>query len=193
MPTASGGQPIAFVYQAPHDPMWFYRFPNGTSPDDLNCGFFTDEAAAAAAARLRVPDCEVVFATPVDAVAVRDPDAERIRLIQDHLALLTKTHEERRRHRATVADMARTLRDLLAWSATMGGWDAPCWMRARRALRHATERCDPDSADRPPSTRELLDDIAFADQGWTDHTKHSLLIDFLDAATASDPVIADRL
>ena len=35
-------------------------------------------------------------------------------------------------------DLAAALRDLLAWCDLMGGWDAPCWAQARRALDHGT-------------------------------------------------------
>lgn len=29
------------------------------------------------------------------------------------------------------------LHDLLAWAEQMGGWDAPCWQKARKAVRNA--------------------------------------------------------
>jgi len=39
--------------------------------------------------------------------------------------------------------MAQALRDLLAWAAMMGGWDAPCWDQAQRVLDRDTSRRHP--------------------------------------------------
>jgi hypothetical protein len=39
---------------------------------------------------------------------------------------------------AHAPDLAQGLHDLMTWAGWMGGWDAPCWERARRALAQAT-------------------------------------------------------
>lgn len=89
-------------------------------------------------------------------------------------------------------DLAAAVNDLLAWAEGMGGWDAPCWERARAVLRHATLADDP-SRPEPMVTATTLLDAEGVDQGWNADTKLSLVLDFLDAELQHDPVLAGRL
>ena len=44
--------------------------------------------------------------------------------------------------------LAQAAQDVLEWAAQMGGWEAPCWERLRRAVREAaTQGESPDSAE----------------------------------------------
>ncbi len=40
------------------------------------------------------------------------------------------------------SDQMIILRDLVGWADYMGGWEAPVWRRARRAIRHVDEAAD---------------------------------------------------
>ena len=90
-------------------------------------------------------------------------------------------------------DMAQALRDLLSWNTFCGQWDAPCWQRASNVLRHAAGCTDPEPPDRKQAARALLEQTVPASESWNDHTTLSILLDFLDAAVATDPDLRERL
>ena len=102
------------------------------------------------------------------------------------------TQEQRARLTEHAPDLARALNDLLAWAAIMGGWQATCWERARCVLGQATGSSEPHAPEPIHSAAEMIEE-AGQDEGWNDHTKLSLLLDFLDAEAARNPVIASRL
>lgn len=89
-------------------------------------------------------------------------------------------------------DLAAALRDLLGWEVLSGGWDAPCWKRAEAVLEHATGIRSPHPVVPVRRASDMLADVV-PDQGWTEDTQLAVLLDFLDAATARDPVLATRL
>ena len=102
------------------------------------------------------------------------------------------TQEQRARLIEHAPDLAEALNDLLAWAGIMGGWQAPCWERARCVLGQATGSSEPHAPEPIGSANEMVEEAA-QDEGWNDRTKLSLLLDFLDAETRRNPVIARRL
>ncbi len=89
-------------------------------------------------------------------------------------------------------DMAAALQDLLGWETVTGGWDAPCWRRAERVLEHATGARSSNPAEPVQRASDMLGEM-IPDQGWSEETQLSVLLAFLDAETAHDPVLARRL
>ena len=89
-------------------------------------------------------------------------------------------------------DMAAALHDLLGWETVVGGWDAPCWKRAEAVLEHATGVRSLEVATTVQRASEMLGNL-IPDQGWSEETQLALLLDFLDAEVASNPVLARRL
>ncbi len=89
-------------------------------------------------------------------------------------------------------DMAAALQDLLGWETVSDGWDAPCWKRAERVLEHATGARSSNPAEPIRRASDMLGDV-IPDQGWSEETQLAVLLDFLDAETTHDPVLARRL
>ena len=102
------------------------------------------------------------------------------------------TQEQVARLTEHAPDLAGALNDLLAWAAIMGGWQAPCWERARCVLGLATGSSEPHASEPIHSAAETVEE-AGRDEGWSDRTKLLLLLDFLDAEAARNPVVAGRL
>ena len=90
-------------------------------------------------------------------------------------------------------DLADALNGLLRWEAEMGGWEAPCWQRARNVLRHATGSDTPFPDASTLSVTSLMESTEFTDQAWNDQTKLSLLLDFLDIQAKADPILVEWL
>ncbi len=93
---------------------------------------------------------------------------------------------------AHAADLAGALCALVNWEQKMGGWQAPCWRRARRVLAHATVPATSAPSPPPAPTRKLLDEAGCA-RGSNEHTELSLLLDFLDEEIHFDSALGTRL
>lgn len=88
--------------------------------------------------------------------------------------------------------LAGALSALVNWEQNMGGWEAPCWQRARRVLARTTGLATAAVSAPPATTHELLDKAGCA-HGWNKHTELSLLLDFLDEEIRIDPALGTRL
>ena len=93
---------------------------------------------------------------------------------------------------AHAPDLVGALCALVDWAQNMGGWEAPCWQRARRVLAHATVAATPPPSPPHATTRKLLH-VAGCAQGWNEHTQLSLLFDFLDEEIRCDSALGTRL
>lgn len=83
-------------------------------------------------------------------------------------------------------DMAEALRDLLGWETVTGEWQAPCWKRAEVVLEHAMGARSSEVIEPIPRTSDMLGEVSR-------DTQLALLLGFLDAEAARDPVLARRL